>query len=139
MPVRWWLKVAGIVLGAMFVALIIVSMFATELTRVFVEREAEPPITLPHGVDIRYSDRLASLIGRGTPSGRATAVTLGYVIVVPTRFDRLSLPERARIIRHELVHVQQRRSYGRHYLPMYGLLYVVRGYTNHPFEREAAR
>ena len=122
----------------MFVALLVVSMFATELTRAFVSRQAPPPLALPQGVDIRYSDRLASVLGRGTPSGRATAITLGYVIIVPTRFDGLTLSQRRDVIVHELVHVQQRARYGRLYLPLYGLLYVMRGYVDHPLEREAA-
>lgn len=132
-----WLKVAAGVLSGLFGALLIASMFATELVRAFVSREATPPIALPDDVDILYSDRLVALIGKGTPQGRAAAITLGYVILVPTRFDRLTLSEQRRIIRHELMHVRQRRSYSRLYLPVYGLLYLIRGYTNHPFEREA--
>jgi hypothetical protein len=114
-------------------------MFATDLTRAFISETAAPPIALPHGVDIRYSDRLVSLIGKGTPSGHATAVTLGSVIMVPRRFDGLAAQAQSRLIRHELVHVQQSDRFGRFYLPLYAVLYAVHGYTNHPFEREATQ
>ena len=134
-----WLKAAGGVVGATFVALLLLAMFATELTHAFISETAESPIALPQGVDIRYSDRLVSLIGKGTPSGRATAVTLGSVILVPRRFDALTAQAQSSLIRHELVHVQQRDRYGRFYLPVYVVLYVVHGYTDHPFEREATQ
>lgn len=72
-----------------FVALMVVSLYATELTRFFVDRTAAPPMDLPHGVDIRYSDRLVELIGKGTPGGVATAITLGYVtLCAATRITR---------------------------------------------------
>jgi hypothetical protein len=103
----------------------------------FVSATAESPIALPAGVQIRSSDRLAAVLGRGTPTGRANAITLGDVIVVPTRFAFLSQPEREEVIRHELVHVQQRERYGRFYLIVYGVLYLMHGYSDHPFEREA--
>jgi hypothetical protein len=83
-----------------FVALMVVSLYATELTRFFVDRTAAPPMDLPHGVDIRYSDRPVELIGKGTPGGVATAITLGYVIVVPNSFGSLPLSDSRRIIRH---------------------------------------
>ena len=134
----WWKRGAAAV-GAAFVMLLCASMFATELTRAFVSRQVVPPLALPHGVDIRYSDRLAAALGRGTPSGRATAITLGHVIIVPTWYDALTLPEQRRVITHELVHVQQRVRYGRFYLPLYGVLYLLRGYADHPLEREADR
>ena len=132
-----WRRVAAVA-GLVFVALLVVSMFATELTRAFVSRQAEPPFALPPGVDIRYSDRLAGVLGRGTPTGRATAITLGHVIVVPTWFDALTLPQKREVIAHELIHVQQRIRYGRFYLPLYGVLYLLHGYADHPLEREAA-
>jgi hypothetical protein len=135
--VRAWWKRTAVAGGAVLVTLLFVSMFATELTRAAVTTQVRPPITLPPGVDIRYSDRLASVLGRGTPTGRATAITLGYVIIVPTSFHGLPLPRQQEVIGHELVHVQQRARYGRLYLPLYGALYVLRGYADHPLEREA--
>ena len=123
----------------MFMVLLLLSMFATDLTHAFISDMAEPPIALPHGVDMRYSDRLVSLIGKGTPSGEASAVTLGSVILVPRRFDALTVQARSSLIRHELVHVQQSDRHGRFYLPLYAVLYAVHGYTNHPFEREASQ
>ena len=119
--------------------LLLLSMFATDLTRAFLSEVAEPPAALPHGVDIRYSDRLVSLIGRGTPSGQATAVTLGSVILMSRRFDGLTAQAQRNLIRHELVHVRQSDRYGRLYLPLYAVLYAVHGYSNHPFEREASQ
>ena len=124
-------------LGATLVSLLITSMCATELTRAFARSKAEPPFPLPRSVDIRYSDALVGVIGKGTPTGRASAITLGYVIVVPASFRHLSLSARTRVIQHELVHVEQRRNHGRLYLPLYGLHYLLRGYTNHPFEHDA--
>lgn len=124
---------------AMIVTMLLASMFADELTRGLPVRTAEPPLDLPHGVDIRYSDRLVAYIGRGTPSGRARAVTLGSVIIVPRRFDTMSPEAQRRVLRHELVHVQQRDRYGRFYLPLYGLLYVMHGYSEHPLERDAVQ
>jgi hypothetical protein len=129
------LKFARTVLLIVVAAFLITSMYATELTRLFVHHVAEPPMPLPRGVDIRYSDPLVDIIGRGTSTGKATAVTLGYTIVVRSQFDSLSLTERKRVISHELMHVQQRRKYWRFYLPLYGVLYVARGYSNHPLER----
>ena len=124
-------------LGVALVALLLVSAYATELTRYFVHTVAESPLALPTNVDIRYSDRLVAMIGGGAAGGRAQAVTLGHVIVVPTQFEYLSERQRRRIIRHELAHVQQRTQYGRLYLPVYGFQYLLNGYWNHPLERQA--
>ena len=123
------------VAGVAAVVLLLLSMYATEMTRLFVHELAPSPMPLPRHVDIRYSDRIVAIIGRGTPTGMANAVTLGYTIVVPKRFGAFSLPEQKRIITHELVHVEQRKKYWRFYLPLYGMLYVARGYSDHPFER----
>lgn len=138
MPVRWFRIIASIVTAAVL-TMLLVSMFAVELTRMFVSQAAQPPLPMPGGVDIRYSDRLVAFIGNGTSTGHATAVTLGSVILVGKRFDGLTRGARCDVIRHELVHVQQRARYGRLYLPLYGLLYVLHGYADHPFEREARR
>ena len=141
--IRQWisrgLKVAGGVAATIFMALLLLSMFAADLSRAFISETAESPIALPRGVDIRYSDRLVSLIGKGTPSGQATAVTLGSVILVARRFDGMTAQAQRSLIRHELVHVRQRDRYGRFYLSLYAVLYSVHGYTNHPFEREATQ
>ena len=123
-------------LGVALIALLLTSFYATELTRFFVHNIAESPLPLPTGVDIRYSNRLVRVIGGGA-AGRAQAVTLGHVIVVPTQFDLLPDRLRLRIIRHELAHVRQRTEYGRFYLPIYGFQYVLNGYWNHPLERQA--
>jgi hypothetical protein len=130
------LRIGSWMLGVVLVALLLASTYANELTRLFVRRVAESPLVLPSGVDIRYSNRLVAVIGAGA-AGTAQAVTLGHVIVVPTRYDRLSDRERSRLIRHELAHVQQRMKYGRFYLPLYGIQYIVNGYRNHPLERQA--
>jgi hypothetical protein len=130
------LKFSRIALIVLVTAFLLISMYATELTRLFAHRLADPPVQLPHGVDIRYSDPLVDLIGKGTPTGKATAVTLGYTIVVRSHFDSLPLTERQRVITHELIHVQQRRKYWRFYLPLYGVLYLARGYSSHPFESD---
>jgi hypothetical protein len=132
-----FLKVGSRLLGAALITLLLVSIYATELTRVFVHSIAESPLALPPGVDIRYSDRLVATIGLGAFGGRAQAVTLGHVIVVPTYFENLSDRDQRRIIRHELAHVQQRTEYGRFYLPVYGFHYLLNGYGNHPLERQA--
>jgi hypothetical protein len=133
--VRAAFKFARIAFVIFVGAFFIVSMYATELTRLFVHQAAEPPMPLPRGVDIRYSDPLVKVIGRGTSTGQANAVTLGYTIIVRSQFSTLPLAERKRIISHELLHVQQRRKYWRFYLPLYGVLYLARGYSDHPFER----
>lgn len=127
-------KVAGVLIAVVLVVPALISMYATELTRLLVYQTAPSPIPLPDGVDVRYSDAIVAVLGTRTPTGRANAITLGYAIVVPNRFDALPLSEQKRVILHELTHVEQRRKYWRFYLPVYGLLYVVRGYTDHPFE-----
>ena len=124
-------------IGVALVALLLASAYATELTRHFVPAVAESPLALPTNVDIRYSDRLVAFIGAGALGGRAQAVTLGHVIVVPTEFEYLSARQKRRIIRHELAHVQQRTQYGRLYLPVYGFQYLLNGYWDHPLERQA--
>jgi len=124
--------------GAVFAVLLLTSMYATELVRLSVSQTITPPIALPRGVDLRESDRLVALIGKGTPDGKAAAITLGYVIIVPAGFTRMSTAEQRRVIEHELVHVQQRERYWRFYLPLYGAFYLLRGYQDHPFERQAA-
>jgi hypothetical protein len=131
------LRIGSRTFGVALVALLLVSAYATELTRYFVPAIAESPLALPTNVDIRYSDRLVAFIGAGALGGRAQAVTLGHVIVVPTEFEYLSARQKRRIIRHELVHVQQRTQYGRLYLPVYGFQYLLNGYWNHPLERQA--
>lgn len=136
---RQKLKIAGRGAGAVLIVVLVVTMFAAEITRVFVSESAVPPVPLPGGVDIRYSDRLVAIIGQGTPSRRARAVTLGSLILVSRHFDGLSERERSHLIRHELVHVRQRDRYGPFYLPLYGALYLIHGYTDHPFEQEAVR
>jgi hypothetical protein len=127
-------RTAKLVFAIVLGVFLIITMYATELTRLFVADVAEAPMPLPHGVDIRYSDPLVAVIGKGTSTGKASAVTLGYTIVVREQFGSLPLAERKRIISHELVHVEQRRKYWRFYLPLYGILYLARGYSGHPFE-----
>lgn len=127
------------VIGAVFAVLLLTSMYATELVRLSVSRTITPPVALPRGIDVRESDQLVALIGKGTPDGKAAAITLGYVIVVPADFTRMSTADQRRVIEHELVHVQQRDRYWRFYLPLYGALYLLRGYQDHPFERQANR
>ena len=84
------LKIGSRMIGVTLVALLLVSAYATELTRYFVPGVAESPLALPTNVDIRYSDGLVGFIGAGALGGRAQAVTLGHVIVVPTQFEYLS-------------------------------------------------
>lgn len=131
------LRVAAVIACTALVLLLVVSMFATELTRVSVRTTVPSPVPLPHGVDIRQSDRLVAFLGKGTPTGQAAAITLGHVIVVPAAFVQLPVSVQQQIIEHELEHVRQRDRYWRFYLPFYGLLYLAHGYEDHPFEREA--
>ena len=57
--------------------------------------------------------------------------------MVPRAFDRLPPAAQLRLIRHELVHAEQRRRHGRLYLPLYAMPYLRHGYEDHPLECEA--
>ena len=130
-----------------------VLLFADELVRATTHHTIPAPFELPAGVEIRLAPRLTRVIG--APSGGASAVTIGRTILVPnvrvlsggrearrvmrTTGDTLVVSRAVweHVMRHELVHVQQRERHGRWYLPLYVYWYIRRGYVAHPFELEA--
>jgi hypothetical protein len=91
-----------------------------------------PEIDLPAGVEIRENRWLLALGGRlAGMGGRAGGMAVGRTILVPP-----GAKLQPRLLRHELVHVQQWRT-----VPCFPLRYlwecVRQGYRDNRFEREA--
>lgn len=60
------------------------------------------------------------------------AITLGHVVLCTRRLE-------GRLLAHELGHVRQYEVLGPLFLPVYLLLFGLRGYRRHPLERAADR
>lgn len=88
---------------------------------------------LPENVEIRRAAWLPAL--GGIFSGRKqpmSAVTIGRTIVIHPKRDITE-----RLLRHELVHVNQWEQYGLTFPFRYGMGHIRHGYQNNPFEVEA--
>lgn len=87
------------------------------------------PVTLPNGVELRAGRWIPRLGGLFTRTRRAAAVTLGDTIIVHPDVQ-LS----ARLLQHELMHVEQWRRQPWSFAWRYAWNHLRYGYRDNPYE-----
>lgn len=91
------------------------------------------PVALPDGVEVRRSRWIPALGGTlARLDGPAAAVTLGRTILVHPRIRPTE-----RLLRHELVHVEQWKRHPYAFPFRYTAAHIRHGYARNPYESEA--
>jgi len=103
------------------------------LARVLAGEPVACPVELPPGVEVRRSRWIPGLGGRlSRMGGPAAAVTLGRTILVHP-----SVRPTARLMRHELAHVEQWMRQPFAFPFRYTAAHIRHGYAGNPYESEA--